>query len=110
MLVDKDTETIIKAIGLKNALEYNGRARTDAVIAKIMACRVDLRRDLKNLIPEIKEIVQKINVLSLSDQKALLEQIGGAEEKQERRTEEIQCTSTTIRICGGRKCCYKVSS
>ncbi len=87
MLVDKDTETTIKAIGLKNALEYNGRARTDAVIAKIMACRVDLRRDLKNLIPEIKEIVQKINVLSLSDQKALLEQIGGAKVKQEGRTD-----------------------
>ena len=87
MLVDKDTETIIKSIGLKNALEYNGKARTDAVIAKIMACRVDLRRDLKNLIPEITEIVQKINVLSLTDQKALLEQIGGSKEEQGRRTD-----------------------
>ena len=71
MTFDEDIENIIKVTALKNAIEYGGKSRTDTVIAKIMALRPDLRNNLKNLIPEITAIVQKINAISLSDQKAL---------------------------------------
>jgi glutamyl-tRNA synthetase len=87
---DEDIENIIKVTALKNAIEYGGKSRTDTVIAKIMALRPDLRNNLKNLIPEIIVIVQKINAISLSDQKALFEQIIPGESQQRKKTESSQ--------------------
>jgi glutamyl-tRNA synthetase len=87
---DEDTENIIKVTALKNAIEYGGKSRIDTVIAKIMALRPDLRNNLKNLIPEITAIVQKINTISLSDQKALFEQIIPGESQQRKTTESSQ--------------------
>jgi glutamyl-tRNA synthetase len=87
---DEDTENIIKVTALKNAIEYGGKSRTDTVIAKIMALRPDLRNNLKNLIPEITAIVQKINAISLPDQKALFEQIIPGESQQRKTAESSQ--------------------
>src|SRR5438874_13768522 len=55
-----------------------------------MALRPDLRNNLKNLITEIIVIVQKINAISLSDQKALFEQIIPGESQQRKKTESSQ--------------------
>jgi glutamyl-tRNA synthetase len=76
---DEYTENIIKVIVLKNAIKYEGKARLDTVIGKTIASRPDLRNNLKNMIPQIKEIVQKINALSLPAQKIWLEQIAPEE-------------------------------
>ena len=90
MTFNEDTEKIIKATVLKNAIEYKGKSRIDTVIAKIMALRPDLRSNLENLIPEITAIVQKINAIPLADQKALLEQISPRESREKKTTERSQ--------------------
>jgi glutamyl-tRNA synthetase len=87
--LDEDTEKIIKLTILKNAVEYNGKSRVDPVIAKIVASKPDLRDNLKNLIPKIVETVQKINALSLADQKALLDHIEPRESQKKRKQTEI---------------------
>ncbi|MGC1930095.1 MAG: glutamate--tRNA ligase [Candidatus Nitrosopolaris sp.] len=69
--VDEDTRDIIKIIVLKNAIQYGGKARNETVISKTIAQRPDLRNNLKILIPEIKLSVQKINSLTLNEQKVL---------------------------------------
>lgn len=73
--VDEGTRDIIKIIVLKNAIQYGGKARTEIVISKTIAQRPDLRNNLKILIPEIKVSVQKINSLTLNEQKVLFAQI-----------------------------------
>jgi glutamyl-tRNA synthetase len=69
--VDENTKDIIKIIVLKNAIQYGGKARNEIVISKTIAQRPDLRNNLKILIPEIKVSVEKINSLTLNEQKVL---------------------------------------
>ena len=90
MTFNEDTEKIIKATVLKNALEYKGKSKVDTVIAKVIASRPDLRSNLENLIPKITEIVQKINALPLADQKALLEQVSPRDSQEKKITERSQ--------------------
>ncbi|MDQ3854703.1 MAG: glutamate--tRNA ligase family protein, partial [Thermoproteota archaeon] len=75
MPIDPDTEKFIKIIALKNSVEHRGKAQSDAVIAKFVGSKPELRSQIKLLISEIKEVVQQINALSLGDQKSLLEEL-----------------------------------
>lgn len=79
MPVDADMEKFIKVIALKNSIEHDGRAQTDAVVAKVAGSRPELRGKMKALMPEIKAIVQKINTMPRADQKSLLEEIAPGE-------------------------------
>jgi len=78
---EQGIEGVIKFIALKNAAEYNGKARVETVIAKAFAARQDLRGSVKSLLPKIKAIVHDINLLSSVEQQALLEEIAPDEEK-----------------------------
>src|SRR5919108_6592004 len=73
--IDADTEKFIKIIALKNSVEHGGKAQSDAVIAKFVGSKPELRSQIKLLISEIKAVVQQINTLSLADQKSLLEEL-----------------------------------
>ena len=75
MPIDADTEKFIRVIALKNSVEHNGKAQDDAVIAKFVGSKPELRSQIKSLIPEIKAVVQQINALSLANQKSLLEEL-----------------------------------
>jgi glutamyl-tRNA synthetase len=73
--IDPNTEKLIKTIALKNSIEHGGKAQSDAVIAKFVGLKPELRSQIKLLISEIKAVVQQINALSLADQKSLLEEL-----------------------------------
>jgi glutamyl-tRNA synthetase len=73
--VDENIKDIIKIIVLKNAIQYGGKARDEIVISKTIAQRPDLRNNLKILIPEIKVSIEKINSLTLNEQKLLFAHI-----------------------------------
>jgi glutamyl-tRNA synthetase len=77
--IDADIEKFIKVIALKNSVEHDGRAQVDVVVAKIAGSRPELRGQIKSLMPEIKAVVQKINSMSLADQKSLLEELAPGE-------------------------------
>ena len=88
MSFDEETENITRIITLKNAVEHDGKAMVDTVIAKIAASKPNLRSDLTNVIPDIKILVEKINSLSLADQKAFLEEIAPEELKERKKVYE----------------------
>jgi glutamyl-tRNA synthetase len=73
--VDPDTEKFIRIIALKNSVEHDGNAHLDAVIAKFVGSKPELRSHIKSLISEIRTIVQQINALPFVDQKSLLEEL-----------------------------------
>ena len=75
MPIDPNTEKFIKIIALKDSVEHGGKAQSDAVIAKFVGLKPELRSQIKLLISEIKAVVQQINALSLADQKSLLEEL-----------------------------------
>jgi len=75
MSLDSSIERTIKLVSLKNALEYDGKAKLDAVISKTMASRPDLRTSIKTIIPEIKRLLDQVNSLEINEQKALLQEM-----------------------------------
>ncbi len=79
MQVDADTEKSIKILALKNAIEHDGRAHTDAVISKFIGSRPDARRAIKELLPNISEIVRSVNSLEIAGQKSLLQELSPGE-------------------------------
>ena len=67
---------IILKCALINAIEYNGKADLNAVIRKVIAENPKLKENIKEILPEIKEIVEKINSMSIEEQKLELEKLG----------------------------------
>ena len=88
MPIDADTEKFIKVIALKNSVEHDGKAQVDAVIAKFIGSKPELRSQIKALIPEIKAMVHEINAISVADQKLLLEELAPGETAAKKRTEQ----------------------
>lgn len=79
MPLDEETEKIIKIIALKNSVDHGGRAQLDAVVSKILGSRPDLRRSVKEVMADIKSLVQYVNSLSLEEQKSMLEELSPGE-------------------------------
>ena len=74
MDIDEDTQKLAESIILRNAVDYNGRARLDSVISKILGSRPQIKSNIKDVIPKIKEILEQINSLSIERQRELLVQ------------------------------------
>jgi glutamyl-tRNA synthetase len=79
MPFDELSTAKIKSIALRNAVEYDGKANVNAVIAKVASQMPELRTKLKEIVPEITKIVQDVNRVSLNDQKNLLKSIESSE-------------------------------
>ena len=71
--MDNELRKIIRGIALLNASEHDGRTRNDAVISKVIGTKPELRGRIKEVIPLISEVVYEVNKLSVSVQKAELE-------------------------------------
>ncbi|MFX0026643.1 MAG: glutamate--tRNA ligase [Candidatus Hermodarchaeota archaeon] len=85
----KKIKKIIWIVGLKNAVEFQGKPNKKAVIGKLMAQREDLRPLAKELIPLIDDIIQKISKLSIEQQiEKLLQLDPHALDKKESKEEE----------------------
>jgi glutamyl-tRNA synthetase len=76
-------------VTLKNALEYDGKAKLEAVISKTMASRPDLRTNIKAIIPEIKRLLDQVNSLAISEQKTLLQEISPPAVEPEKQVEKF---------------------
>lgn len=69
---DEDVDSIIRQAVLKNAVQHDGKAKSDNVISKVIAQRPNLRNQIKSLIPQIGQAVEELNHLTLAQQKELL--------------------------------------
>ena len=65
MDIDADTQKLAELTILRNAVDYNGSARLDTVISKILGSKPEIKNNLKDVIPRIKEILEQINSLPL---------------------------------------------
>jgi glutamyl-tRNA synthetase len=72
-LTSNETREIIRKIALLNALHHEGKARAQSVLGKLLAEQPHLKTKIKKVTSIIQEVVQKVNTLSLQEQKKLLE-------------------------------------
>jgi len=85
-------ELLLKA-ALLNALKHDGKAKVGPVIGALLAERPDLKARVREFLPLAREVVEEVNRMSFSEQKALLEErwpealreLEGAEGEEERK-------------------------
>lgn len=77
-------QEIIRKAALENAVKFNGKASSGAVIGKVMAEVPDAKENMRTIKPEIDAILEEINALSLDQQKAELLKINPEHEKQQK--------------------------
>lgn len=75
----EETRNLIERIALENAVSFKGVAKTEAVLGKLLGTNPGLRSNVKELIPLIREITERVNRLSPAEQAELLEKIGGVQ-------------------------------
>jgi len=75
---------------LLNAIEHEGKANENAVLGKVVAENPSIKNKISEVMNEIKKVVEKVNSLSLDEQKKELDKMnvkiekkGGKEEKYE---------------------------
>ncbi|UCH89716.1 MAG: glutamate--tRNA ligase [Thermoplasmata archaeon] len=73
--IESDLEKLLKKFALHNALKYDGKANSKAVLGKVLAEQPDLRKNIDDLRTKITEIVDEISGLSLSQQREELSKL-----------------------------------
>jgi glutamyl-tRNA synthetase len=74
MDISEDTQKLVEITILRNAVDYNGRARLESVISKILGSKPEIKTNIQYIIPKIKEILEQINSLPIERQRELLNQ------------------------------------
>ncbi len=82
----EDLRNLILKYALQNAILHDGKANYKAVMGKIMAENPSLRSRARELIDEVKKIVEEVNSLGIEMQRRELEEL--APELLERRKKE----------------------
>jgi glutamyl-tRNA synthetase len=70
---DNSLRELIHKAALLNAVSHEGKAQSGAMVGKVLGERADLRSKVKELSGVINAIVNEVNSLSLSEQKAIVE-------------------------------------
>ncbi len=87
-MITDEVKILVRKLALKNALEHDGKAKPDTVVAKVMGQKPELRKDAKLLIDEIRVVVNDVNKLSVSEQRAELERTAPELLVQEKKQEK----------------------
>jgi len=75
--MSEELRNLIERLALENALAFNGVAKAEAVLGKLLGMNPDLRSKVRELIPIIKEITEKVNRLTMAEQAEILKRLGG---------------------------------
>ncbi len=62
-------------ISLKNAIDFNNNIKPEVVISKTFSYTKDSKKNVKDIIPEIKKIISELSSLSLDEKKVLYDKI-----------------------------------
>ncbi len=72
-------EEFMRKVLLENALKYDGVCNPKSVLGAVMREFPDLRANAGSVMRQAGEIAQEVNALSVDEQKALLESLGGSQ-------------------------------
>ncbi|MGQ9530520.1 MAG: glutamate--tRNA ligase [Candidatus Bathycorpusculaceae bacterium] len=71
---DAELKEAIRKIALLNAIRHEGKAQTGPVIGKILGEKPELKIKVKEISALVNAIVQEVNLLSLKEQKRIVEE------------------------------------
>lgn len=99
MWMDENLEELIYKYTLQNAYKHGGKANLNAVVSKIFAERPDLRSKAKEIVKIANSVIEKVNSMSIEDQKRELE-TKYPEMLEEKKREEEKKTLPEIPVKG----------
>jgi len=82
-------DDLILKYALKNAVDYNGKADSKSVIGKILSEKKSYKKQLKEIIPKINQIVEQVNNLTIEEQKQRLASFTFKKIKKKERSKEL---------------------
>ncbi len=68
----KKIEKIVRTAALENAVKHSGKAQQGAIIGKLLAQKPELKKNMSEISPLIKSILDDVNSLSQDEQKKQL--------------------------------------
>ncbi|ARM75748.1 glutamate--tRNA ligase [Acidianus manzaensis] len=83
-----ELEDLIYKYALDNAIKHNGKAAVGPVVSKVMGERPDLKKNPKEVVSKVKEIVDKVNSMTIEDQKKEIETKFPEMLEEKKKTEE----------------------
>lgn len=69
-----EIELLINRYALKNAVEHNGKAKSGAILGKILNERPELKDNIKNITELVVKVTNDLNKLSFDEQRKTLEE------------------------------------
>ncbi|MEN2975457.1 MAG: glutamate--tRNA ligase [Candidatus Caldarchaeales archaeon] len=81
-------EKLILKWALKNALDHGGKALKNAVIAKVFREDPSLKQRVQEILNIVEEIVDKVNLMKVEEQRVLLEELAPELLEYEKKVEE----------------------
>ncbi|MEM3646925.1 MAG: glutamate--tRNA ligase [Thermofilum sp.] len=87
--MSEELRSLIERVALENAVSFNGVARAEAVLGKLLGMNPGLRSRVKELIPVVREITEKVNGLTLAEQAELLRRLGGVQRVEKALKQEL---------------------
>jgi glutamyl-tRNA synthetase len=90
LALENDTELreFIRKAALLNAVGHDGKAQAGAMVGKVLGEKQELRSRVKELSGVINSVVNEVNSLSLSEQKAIVEANWPETQKKEKAEEK----------------------
>ena len=77
----EELEDLIKKYALANAVNHHGQAQQRAVMGLVMSKHPQYRKDAAKIYQKVAEIVNEINKFPPKDQKTMLKDLGGFQDK-----------------------------
>ncbi|MCY4491595.1 MAG: glutamate--tRNA ligase [Thaumarchaeota archaeon] len=68
--MDDELNSIIRKLALQNAFEHGGNTRDKIILSKLLGIRPELRGSMKEVAPQVSDIVTSINAMSITEQEA----------------------------------------
>ena len=95
-----DISAIITKYALQNAIRFKGKANPGAIIGKVLAEKPELKKDVPSLQKKIKDVLKRINSLSVEEQLSELEKIAPEllVEKKQKKPKELPPLKNTDKV------------
>ncbi len=87
-IMEDHLKELLYNYAILNAIKHRGHAQSGAVVGVIMASHPEFRSEAQKIVKLATEIVEKVNSLTLEEQKLELEKKGIMETVKERKTEK----------------------
>ncbi|MFQ5951315.1 MAG: glutamate--tRNA ligase family protein [Candidatus Geothermarchaeales archaeon] len=77
-------------MALENALGYNGKARKESVVGKLVSLRPELKKDIEVLLAEVDAVIDEVNSLTIRQQQDIFNRLGNVLPKEREREEKVE--------------------